>query len=392
MGDGRAMPTKQTWLLQGLSCVLVLSAGCSDDDAHLDEHDHDDGGAGGSEAPADGGSERDGSAPAECSPRGSSELPAATGCPPENGDFEPCTDDDYPACISDDGEYHRIEASISTIGRVEAFEAIAGLLFDATRDPLPEDFLDARILYQTDEGLDSRVVRRFDPHYEVPEGTDCTLADVPAMFPDYCVGPAQLQPLLLDAFNAGAAGEAPRVQAARIEAGLLWFLYVSTSKESLTCTDVAKDCDSAYAYYTGGEDARGGIGLARYVRRYDPRAHDRAWNGLLAVRCWRDLDDAEIASDLELRDRARAQLDRALLDGLGAVARARLVELVQSEGDEAAAHVAFLNVLGAFLQRDAAERSESDAAVLATELAKTDAAEIDVDAALGALASLYLCP
>jgi hypothetical protein len=94
-------------------------------------------------------------------------------------------------------------------------------------EPSPDDFLQARALYQTDEGLDSRVVRRYDPHVEVPGGADCTVEDDVESHPDYCVGPATLQPLLLEAFNAGAAGDAPREQAARIEGALLWFFYVS---------------------------------------------------------------------------------------------------------------------------------------------------------------------
>jgi hypothetical protein len=206
---------------------------------------------------------------------------------------------------------------------VQAFEEIADLLFDPTSDAASADFLTARSIYQEDEGLDSRVVRRYDPHYRVPDGTDCTLDGVPEDYPDYCVGPAQLQPILLDAFNRGAMDDAVREQAARIEAALLWFLYVSPYKESLTCSDVARDCDSSYAYYTGGAEARGGIGLARYVAEVDPHAHDRAWDGLLAVRCWRDLDDGELAVEDELRDRAREQYDRALIDGLAAIVRDR---------------------------------------------------------------------
>ena len=101
------------------------------------------------------------------------------------------------------------------------------------------------------------------------------------MFPDYCVGPARIQPVILGALQQGAMGVGdPLVNAARVEAGLLWFFYVSQYKESYTCTTKAKDCDSAYAYYTGGEPARGGIGLAGRVAEADPAAHDRAWDGL----------------------------------------------------------------------------------------------------------------
>ncbi|MCZ7687474.1 MAG: hypothetical protein M5U28_55530 [Sandaracinaceae bacterium] len=219
-------------------------------------------------------------------------TPPSPECAPLATDYAPGADDDWPACISDDGEYHRIVESISTIARVGAYEELEALLFDPSRDPSPDDFLNGRLLYQETEGLDSRVVRRYDPHFAVPDGTDCTLDGAPEAYPDYCVGPAVLSPLILSAFEAGITGgaEPPRVHAARVQAALLWFLAVSTYKESLTCTRTAQDCDSAYAYYTGGEAARGGLGLAEDVAAVDPAAHERAWDGLLAVRCWRDLD------------------------------------------------------------------------------------------------------
>ena len=220
-----------------------------------------------------------------CMPRTDGVAPSP-GCEPSAGDYALCVDDTWPACVSDFGEYVRIEESISTIARVGGFERIADLLFDAGESPSPDDFLMARMIYQEDEGLDSRVVRRFDPHYEVPEGTDCTAEGTPAMFMDYCTGPAQMQPILLDALMQGFEGTQPRYNAGRIEGALLRFLYVSTYKESLTCTTKAKDCDSAYAYYTGGAEARGGLALARRVAAVDPLAHDRAWDGLLALRCW----------------------------------------------------------------------------------------------------------
>jgi hypothetical protein len=248
------------------------------------------------------------------------------------------------------------------------------------------------MIYQEDQGLDSRVVRRYDPHFEAPDGTDCTLAGVPEMFPDYCVGPGRLQPILLDAFNRGIMGDAPREQAARIEAALLWFLYVSPYKESLTCTEVAVDCDSAYAYYTGGEDASGGIGLSRYIAEVDPEAHDRAWYGLLAVRCWRDLDGEELASDETMRDRAREQYDRALLDGLAAILRDRLGAMAASDGDEQRYQLAFVTTLAPALQREAELRSSTDAATLAGELAKGEPADIDVAAATAAIDALFECP
>lgn len=373
-----------------MAVMLTLAIlGCGDDADGA-------GGAGGT----GGSGERDAASPdgggsggaAACEPRDTTEIPDAMGCATRADDYAPCADDDWGGCISDDGEYHPIEATISTIARVEAFEAIADLLFDPTRDASSDDFLAARLVYQEEEGLDSRVVRRYDPHFDAPEGTDCTLPETPAKEPEYCVGPAILQPLLLDAFNAGIMGDAPRAQAARIEAGLLWFLYVSTAKESLTCTEVAKDCDSAYAYYTGGQAARGGIALARRIAEVDPYAHDRAWDGLLAVRCWRDLDDAEVAEDAALRDRARGQLDRALLDGLAAIVREEVDRAADTTGDEQAYHWALASTLGRALDRAAREASPSDADVLAAEFAHADPADASAAGIVSALEAVFDCP
>ncbi len=320
------------------------------------------------------------------------ERPDAGGCVRADTDYEPGADDGWPPCISDDGEYHQIEATVSSIARVKAFEEIAGLLFDPAGATDGDAFLQARLIYQEDEGLDSRVVRRYDPHLQAPVDGDCTVEGIPEDYPDYCVGPATLQPLLLEAFNGGIAGDAPQPNAARIEAGLVWFLYVSVYKESLTCTDTARDCDSAWAYYTGGEPARGGIGLARMVRRVDPLTHDRAWDGLLAVRCWRDLDPAEVATDIERRELARDQTDRALIDGVAAIVRDRLQRLEASDGGERDYHHAFLQVLAPLLDREARSRSASEADVLLEELQKTDPAAVDTVAAIDAIDALFVCP
>ena len=48
-------------------------------------------------------------------------------------------------------------------------------------------------------------------------------------------------------FVAGSTDETPEVSAAKVEAGLLWFMYVSTHKEGYSCKVLAKDCDSAWA-------------------------------------------------------------------------------------------------------------------------------------------------
>jgi hypothetical protein len=376
--------TARWWVVMPmLALASTTSMACGDDDAAQD---------GDEDAGHEEGDHGHDAANTSCNPRPASALPPAMGCGPRQDDYAPCSDDGYPACVSDDGEYHRIQESISTIARVAAFEEIAELLFDPARDLAAADFLSARKLYQEDEGLDSRVVRRYDPYFEVPDGTDCTAEGVPEMYPDYCVGPAKLQPILLDAFDRGALDDAPREQAARIEGALLWFLFSSTNKESLSCTTAIADCDSAYAYYTGGEAARGGLGLGRYVEAVDRYAHDRIWDGLLAVRCWRDLDDGATAQDFELRDRARAQVFSALVDGLAAVVRDRLEQLAASSGDEQRYHFAFVTTLGPALVPETTARSKAQGDALAAELAKTEPADVDTEAATDALDAVYECP
>ncbi len=356
------------------TCIaaMAMAMACGDDDT-----------TGASDAAVDSSVDAAG----ECSPL--PEPPRDESCEPLSTDYRPCLDDEWPACISDLGEYSPIEATISTVARVRAFEEIAGLLFTDSA-PAEDDFLMARRIYQEDEGLDSRVVRRFDPRFDVPDGTDCSADGVPTRFPDYCVGPAILQPILLDAFMNGIEGSEPRIQAARIEGALLWFLYASTNKESFTCTTKAKDCDSSYAYYTGGESARGGLGLARYVRQVDEYAHDRAWDGALALRCWRDLDPEETAVDLERRELARTQYDRAVTDGVAAVVRDELVNL-PSEAEARAARWAFIRTLGPALDHPMRQTSATDADAFAAEIEKSaDAA--DIDAATAAIDNVFACP
>lgn len=322
---------------------------------------------------------------------GLASAPPSASCGRLASDYTPGADDTWPPCVTDDGEYHRVLPDISTIARVMAYEEIGALLFDPRRDPSAMEFLDARLIYQRDEGLDSRVVRRYDPHYAAPDGTDCAIDGVPEAFPEYCVGPASIGPRILEAFAAGIAGEgaeAPRVHAARIEAALLWFLAVSTYKESLTCTTTAKDCDSSYAYYTGGEAARGGIGLAGEVAAVAPSVHDRAWDGLLAVRCWRDLDPAEAATDLATRERAREQYDREVTRGVAAILRDRLVRACRADPAERAYHDAFVRVLAGYFDR--AMRAADPAAADALAAAVTGPT-LDATAAVTAIDAVFDC-
>ncbi len=309
-------------------------------------------------------------------------------CEPLASDYSPGADDEWAACISDDGTYHQIQDSISTIGRVGGFETIADLLW-RNGTPSIDDFVAARDEYATGEGLDSRVQRREDEHYAPvtdPDSGDtlrCRDEGVPAMDPERCVGPALILPILNDAFVAGIEGNEPELQAARIEAALLWFFYVSTHKEANTCAVAAKDCDSSYAYYSGGVDRSGGLGLAAAVRAVDPEAHDRVWDAILAVRCWRDLDDGEEASDLETRDRAVAQLDRALLRGVASVVAHRFARW---ESDQNPADLEFVQILGPVLERAALE-IDADLSADASDAIVNGEGDL-----AGALDGLFPCP
>lgn len=87
-------------------------------------------------------------------------------CMPLATDYRPrdnmSADDDYPACVSDAGDYVPSRAEgvdgISAVGRVAAFEEIKNILgFPGEKLPSPQDFLDARVVYSEEQGLESRI-------------------------------------------------------------------------------------------------------------------------------------------------------------------------------------------------------------------------------------------
>jgi hypothetical protein len=297
--------------------------------------------------------------------------------------------DGWASCVSDDNAYHPFDANISSIVRVGAFEQIAALLgFGQDSAPDAQGFLDARVAYSADEGLESRVSRREDEHYAAaPKAcNEMTSAEL-AQYAERCVGPAQIQPLLNDAFAEGIAGVDPALNAARIEAGLIWFLYASTFKEATTCAKTAKDCDSSYAYYSGGEPRSGGLGLSRYARARSLQAHDRVWDGILGVRCWRDLDNPTgEAQNVALRDQARAQLDRALLRTVALIVRQRAQMLPCDAAWET------VRILGPVLGREASERDPTNAALLRAEVTRATQDEVNVTALVAALDAIFPCP
>jgi hypothetical protein len=297
--------------------------------------------------------------------------------------------DTWPACISDQNQYVPFDSNISSLARVAAFEQIRGSLhIGGTEIPTAQAFLDARVVYTQEQGLESRVARREDEHYPpAPMACRDMTPDQQKMYPDRCVGPVKIQPILNAAFEAGISGQAPVENAARIEAALLWFFYVSIYKEATSAADKAVDVDSMWAKYTGGEPREAGIGLSAYVEARSGQAHDRIWDGLLAVRCWRDLDNPTgVAMDIAMRDKARAQLDRALLRGMALITRQRLEQSSCAHAWESA------KILGGVLEREATARNPEQAAILKVELGKASAAEVDVQAALLAIDAIFPCP
>jgi hypothetical protein len=179
-----------------------------------------------------------------------------SGCSADPLDYLPRVNgsatDQWAACITDASpdDYPRIDPNVSTIARTAAFEEIATKLWEDRVVPSKQDFVDARVAYAVDQGIDSRVQRREDYHYPKASAA-CSTVGVPETAPDRCVGPAKLLPILNDAFARGVRRR-NRIQAARIEAALTWFFYISTYSEVNSCIGTPNNCDSAWAYYTGG--------------------------------------------------------------------------------------------------------------------------------------------
>jgi len=310
-------------------------------------------------------------------------------CKPKGGDYLPGADDGWPVCISDDSNYHRFSSSISTLTRVASFDKIAQLLgFGTNKLPTPDDFVAARVEFSLDQGLGSRVERREDEHYPpAPAACNSLNVDQQKLYPDRCVGPVKILPIVNAALAAGGDGKEPRANADRVEAALLWFLYLSPFKEARTCSTTVNDCDSSYAYYTGGDARDGdGKGFARYVKARSKQTHDAIWNGILAVRCWRDLDNPTgAAMDLALRDKAVDQLDRAMNKGLAVIVRQRIARRTCGSSWLGT------QLLGAVLDREATKRDATKAAILRAEFAKSDPATVDEKALGDAMDALFPC-
>ncbi|MFN0064192.1 MAG: hypothetical protein ACKVPX_16920 [Myxococcaceae bacterium] len=347
--------------------------------------------------PYDPGASLDTDAEGFCSPGPPVFTEEVSACVALNTDYRPrdgnSGSDSWPACVSDGNTYVRVNNSTSTIARIDAFEQMAPLLWERREVPSPDDFVAARVLYAQNEGLDSRMQRREDIHYpEAPGGLRCRDPGVPDQYPDRCVGPAKLLPILNDAFAKGIAGDEPLVQAARIEAALVWFLYVSTLSEVTSCATNAPDCDSAWAYYTGGTVRESPRGLGRYIQALGAETHDRVFDGILAARCWRDLHPETPAGGLGLRNQARDQVDVALLRGVVLLFRQRLTEISCTDKGVGDARFAFLKVLAPLLARGAEANAPSAAEALRVAVDVDTPQQVQVSAAARAVDALFPCP
>ncbi len=337
-------------------------------------------------------------------------TPDVSGCAPLPNHYTPGADDTYAACVADGGEWVLVDGPPGTAARIEAYEDIVELLRGGGT-PTADDFTQARMIYATDNGLESRVLRRDDPHYPpIPEadqdpgqGLDrqCSVGDNAINYPDRCVGPAQMQPLLDEAFAAGMSGEGdPNVHAARIDAGLLWFSFVSVYKEAASCVFSPADCDSHWAYYNGAVDREESIGLAADMRAIDLAIDDSIFDGMLAVRCWRDLFQADGDPAFEdlgddgaaLFFQAYEQLDNAAWYGWSRLLRDRIAQQPAVCDSEADANWAFIQVAGPVLDDEAAARDAAAAGTLAALWANDAPSIEDLEAGVAALDQAFPCP
>jgi hypothetical protein len=327
-------------------------------------------------------------------------------------------DDEWDPCITDNGVYAQIEAKVpGSVARVVQYETVADLLWRDGVVPDAAAFTAARDAYITPEGLESRLVRREDLHYpaipmaewdpQVDSDKQCTIEALWKKYPERCIGPSTMAPAIEAAFVAGQTGDGdPAVHAAKIHAMLDWFLYLSVYKEAETCASVkAADCDSAWAYYTGGESIDKGIGIAGDLRVASQNTHERIHDGILAVRCWRDHQQdmgmypllPEIDADgLAEFEKGWEQLDQALHRGFALLVRAQLVNYLEGSCLEGAPNLpaiwAYLQVAGPALEREATERDAAQAAVLATLWDSAAPTVPELEAGLAALDAIFPCP
>lgn len=410
------MTTRNPWTLTLL--LLPLLACKADDPGETDSNPGTDSSGGTSGATVDVPTTGE---PMDCA---AIQIPAVdeASCQPLATDFQPRTNaagDMWPECAGDVVTYEQVDAKTpGSAARVDAYEAMAALLWNNSAEPSKEDFTAARDQYVIAEGLESRLNRRDDMHYPgIPEDEwdpqvdgdkQCTVAALATKYSDRCVGPATLKPIIDAAFADGQSGTGDaRTHAAKIQAALDWFLYLSVYKETNTCATVkAADCDSAWAYYTGLEPISSGKAWSADVLAGSKNAHERIWDGVLAVRCWRDLEQDDMggypllemvdADSKALFERGWEQVDQALHRGFAVTVRQQAQAYFQTlcgEGDSsAAASWAYLQIAGPALQREADERDATKAKVLADLWTSDSPTAQQVADGIAALDAIFPCP
>lgn len=335
-------------------------------------------------------------------------LPGAT-CTPPTGELAACTcspldyaprdqqsrNDAWPACISDQGTYKLLGMSTpAAASRVAAFESMGARLWKKGSAPTPDDFRQARVDYAVAEGIGSRVARRQDIHY--PEFSEdkfaCSDPATAAAHPDRCAGPGRLAPIINDAFEQGTNGTTPLIQAARLEAALLWFFYISSLSEGWTSTfDDIEDVDSMAGYYNGAQQRDQRQGLSSYVYALSPATHDRIFDAFLGARCWRDLDPAFPAKRLDMYQAISGQADRALTRGMALILADRIGKVTTGATDVQAAQLAFVKVLGGLLDRAVRAADPAKADALKANLAAATPDKVDIKAAQDILQKAFPC-
>ena len=112
-------------------------------------------------------------------------------------------------------------------------------------------------------------MRRYDPRLDPPPEGEWSCGDEATYlaYPDFCVGPSTIGPLVTQAFVDGIEGKLPLENAAKIEAGLTWFLYISVLKEAETCIEKPKIATPAGPTTPGVHSARSPLGLRRWFKK-----------------------------------------------------------------------------------------------------------------------------
>jgi hypothetical protein len=334
-----------------------------------------------------------------------------SGCSHAVTDYEPRrsppSHDQWAACPSDSYYTNKVfplvvgpSAPGGGIGRLNAFEDMGTKLWRNATVPTKQNFTDALVIYGMGDGsISSRAVRRQDIHYpDIPNNSKsrCTEPGVADAYPDRCVGPAKIVPILNRAFEAAIQnGTEPLSQSARIEAALIWFSYVSVLAEQGTCRDTPEDCDSVWSHYNAAlaVDNSSQKGLGRYFKDLSDETHFRVFDGVLAINCWRHLDPAPLATNPTLYQWSLQQIDTAMLRGLALILRERFSNLAAcSIGDVKKAHLAFVNILGPFMDRAARAKNAAQADILLAQATATDPSRVDVPRALAAIDALFPCP